>query len=117
MVASFPSADELAKTLTKVARMADERSGAVKFAINGACVLSASSSDIGKASATVKAVITHSDEMPEIVTGFNSDYVLDALKVAGKSPVVLSLKDSQSAGVITVPSIPEYEYILMPMRM
>lgn len=117
MTATFPSGDELAKMLAKVARMADERSGTVKFALNGKCVLSASSTDTGSASATVKAVITHSDETPEIVTGFNSAYVLDALKVAGKSPVVLSLKDAQSAGVFTVPSLPEYSYVIMPMRM
>lgn len=117
LTASFPSGDELAKTLTKVARMADERSGAVKFAINGACVLSASSTDTGSASATVKATIKHSEDVPEIVTGFNSSFVLDALKVAGKSPVVLSLKDNQSAGVFTVPSLPEYSYVIMPMRL
>ena len=117
MTASFPSGDELAKTLVKIARMADERSGAVKFAVNGACVLSASSTDVGKASATVKASINHSGDVSEIVTGFNSAYVLDALKVAGKNPVVLSLIDAQSAGVFTVPSLPEYSYMIMPMRL
>ncbi|CAN5951023.1 unnamed protein product [Sphagnum jensenii] len=116
LTASFPSGDELAKTLAKVARMSDERSGAVKFRINGACVLSASSVDTGSASATVKASINHSENVSEIVAKFNSAYVLDVLKVAGKNPVTLSMKDSQSAGVFTVPSLNDYQYILMPMR-
>jgi DNA polymerase-3 subunit beta len=114
--ALFPSGDELAKTLAKVARMADERSGCVKFRVNGHCVLSASSIDSGSASATLKASINHSVPDTEIVLGFNSAYVADVLKVAGKNPIVLSLKDNQHAGVFTVPALPEYQYVLMPMR-
>jgi DNA polymerase-3 subunit beta len=114
LIADFPSADELSKTLVKVARMANERSGAVKFTINGAVTLSAESSASGKASAPVKASINNSGK--EITIGLNSAYVLDVLKVAGKNPVALSLKDAQSAGVFTVPSLPEYSYVLMPMR-
>lgn len=116
LTASFPSGDELAKTLAKVARMADERSGCVKFRINGHCVLSASSVDAGSASATVKASIKHSEDDSEIAMGFNSHYILEMLKAAGKNSVVLSLKDQQSAGVFTIPSLPEYQYVLMPMR-
>ena len=44
LTATFPAADEFSKLLTKVAQMADERSGAVRFALNGACVLSADGS-------------------------------------------------------------------------
>jgi DNA polymerase-3 subunit beta len=117
LTANFPSGDGLAKTLSKVARMADERSGCVRFSINGACILSAQSTDVGKASATVEASIKHSEDIDEIALGFNSSYVMDVLKVAGKNSVVLSLKDSQSAGVFSVPSMPEFSYILMPMRM
>ena len=116
-VAKFASADEFAKTLAKVARMADERSGAVKFHINGACTLSASSTDCGSASAVVKASVNHFLEAEQDISMvFNSAYVLDVLKIAGKNPVVLSMADNRSAGVFTIPSIPDYSYVLMPMR-
>jgi DNA polymerase-3 subunit beta len=115
-VATFPSATDLAKTLAKVVRMADERSGCVKFRVNDHVVLSAESSDTGKASATVPATINHSESDTDIMLGFNSSYIADALKVAGKNPVVLSLKDAKSAGVFTVPSVPGYKYVTMPMR-
>ncbi len=55
-------------------------------------------------------------DVSEIVAGFNSSYVLDVLKIAGKSPVVLSMKDNQHAGVFTIPSLNDYQYVLMPMR-
>jgi DNA polymerase-3 subunit beta len=113
--ATFPAADEFSKLLVKVARMADERSGAVKFALNGSCVLSASSTDTGTARATVPARIDHEGDT-EIAIGFNSDYVLDFLKQAGKNPVTLSLNDSQSVGLLECPEIPGYSYALMPMR-
>ena len=61
-IAIFPTGDGLSKVLTKVSQMADERSGAVKWRLNGTCELSAQSSDTGKALATVDASITHREE-------------------------------------------------------
>ena len=113
---TFPHADELAKVLTKVSKMSDSRSGAVKWKINGSCELSAASVDSGKATATVKADINHSDGNDELLIGLNSQYVLEFLKIAGKNPVSMSVKDSQSAALFEVSEIPNYSYVLMPMR-
>jgi DNA polymerase III subunit beta len=115
LTASFPSADEFSKLLVKVARMADERSGAVRFTLNGSCVLSAESTGSGKARATVPARIDHDSEQ-EISIGFHAPYVLDFLKQAGKNSVILSLKDSKSSGLLECPEIPGYSYVIMPMR-
>ena len=122
--ATFPAGDGLAKVLTKVTQMADGRSGAVKWNLNGACELSAHSSENGKATAAVEANVTHrvvDGDMiataDEVAIGLNSSYVLDFLKIAGKNPVTMSLKDGASAALLEVPSIPGYSYILMPMRL
>lgn len=116
VAATFPSADELSKSLVKVTRMADERSHAVKWSVNGSCVLSAQSTETGKATATVPAYINHSGDVPEVAIVFRSDFVLDFLKVAGKNSVSLALKDSQTAALMEVPEIAGLSYVLMPMR-
>jgi len=54
-----------------------------------------------------------------LVIGFNSQYLLDFLKVIGSGEIRLELKDVQSAGQLR----PEggqtdykYRYVVMPMR-
>lgn len=116
LTATFPAADELAKSLAKVARMADGRSGAVEWALNGACVISAESSETGKAKATVAVCTDHSEGAPPIIMGFASSYVLEFLKVAGSNAVTMALKDSNSAALLEVPEISGFTYVLMPMR-
>ena len=118
-IAIFPTGDGLSKVLTKVSQMADERSGAVKWRLNGTCELSAQSSDTGKALATVDASITHTEETEvpvEVSIGLASNLILDFLKVAGKNPVTMNVKDGQSAALLEVPAFPGYSYVLMPMR-
>ena len=119
-LATFSAADGLAKVLTKVSQMSDERSHAVKWRLNGSCELTAQSDETGKALATVTAQIPHKEEpeVPdEVSIGLCTPYVLEFLKVAGKNPVTLGLKDAQSAALLEVPSIPGYSYIVMPMRL
>lgn len=118
-LATFSAADGLAKVLTKVSQMADTRSGAVKWRLNGSCELTAQSSETGKAFATVQANIAHKEasEVPdEVSIGLCTSYVLDFLKVAGKNPVTMSVKDAQSSALLEVPALPGYSYIVMPMR-
>lgn len=115
-VATFPNAEELAKKLAKVAQMADDRSNAVKWNLTATCELSAQSVDRGKASASVPATVTHPDDTPDIVIGLNTAYVIDFLKVAGKNPVTISLRDNQSAALLEVQSIQNYRYVVMPMQ-
>lgn len=111
--AEFLSSEATSKLLTRVAKFADERSGAVRFAFNGKVTLSAQSTESGEAQAVVPAVLKGSEA---ITIGLNSTYVLDVLKIFGKKPAAIHLKDSQSAALIDSPEIPGYSYILMPMR-
>jgi DNA polymerase III subunit beta len=123
-VATFPAGDALAKVLTKVSQMADDRSMFVKWKLHGSCELSAESSETGKAAARVLATVTHKESVegsetpaePEVFIGLNSSFVLDFLKVAAKESVTMSVRDGQSAALLEIPSIPGYSYIVMPMR-
>ena len=116
ITARFDSSDSLTKTLAKVAKMADDRSHAVKWAMNGTCVISAQSYESGKAQATIPSTIEHTESTPEVTIGLNSDYVLDVLKIAGKGALSIALKDSQSAALVKVEAFPGFAYVLMPMR-
>jgi DNA polymerase-3 subunit beta len=117
ITAAFLSAEAVSKLLTRVAKFADERSGAVRFNFNGKVTFSAQSTESGEALADVPAVLTGTEEDFSIKIGLNSGYVLDVLKVIGKKPVSILLKDAQSAAMIVSPEIEGYTYILMPMRL
>jgi DNA polymerase III subunit beta len=110
---AIADATGLYKSLVKVAQCADERSGAVRFSANGCFQIDAESTETGKASATVPAII----EGDEITIGLSSPYVLDFLKAAGANPITLCLRDKDTAGLFESPELPGFAYVLMPMRM
>ena len=114
VVANFESAEAVAKTLAKVARCADERSGAVRWRVNGKVTISAQSTEAGEAEAVLPAVVT--GEGNEVVAGFGNHYMQDVLKVLGKKPVTISLRDRETAQLIESPEYPGFAHILMPMR-
>lgn len=109
--ASFPQAEDALKILGKVAKAADERSGCVKWAVNGRVEISAQS-DGRKAFTTLPA----SSSGDLVTIGLSAPYVMEFLKTAGKNSATLSLKDSQSAGLWRSEEMPGYSYIVMPMR-
>lgn len=113
---TFPAADSLHKTLSRVAQLADERSGAVRWQVNGAVSLSASSDGSTARAIVSGARVEHTEDVTEMAIGLNSEYVAEFLKVAGKNPVTLSLRNGESAGMLTSSEIPGYSYIVMPMR-
>ena len=117
VTANFNSAEAFSKLLVRVAKFADERSGCVRFNFDGKVALSAQSTDSGEALAEVPATLTGTEEDFAITIGLNSNYVLDVLKVIGKKPVTIHLKDEQSAPLIESSEFPGYSYILMPMRL
>jgi DNA polymerase-3 subunit beta len=103
----------LAAALRRVSVMAEERNKLVKFTLNPASLrLSASSQELGEAEEVLD--VDYAGE--EIVIGFNSRYVLDAIAAIEKEQVVLELKDSQSAGVIKSIEDEGYCCVIMPMR-
>jgi DNA polymerase-3 subunit beta len=107
--------DELQNALRRVSQLADQRSHAVKFVVAKEGVeLSASSPDYGEA----KEAIEREYKGDPIAIGFNADYLLDFLAASAPGPIVLELKDEQSAGQLRPEGDPSthYRYVVMPMR-
>jgi DNA polymerase-3 subunit beta len=107
--------DELQNALRRVSQLADQRSHAVKLMLAKEGVeLSASSPDYGEA----KEAIDREYNGDPISIGFNADYLLDFLAASSEGPVVLELKDEQSAGQLRPEGDPSthYRYVIMPMR-
>ena len=51
-----------------------------------------------------------------IEIGFNVTYLMDALANMGQEMVTLSLQDSNSSALVTVPEQAGFKYVVMPMR-
>ena len=106
--------EPLTQALRRVSQFADERSHAVKLRLEGGhLTLTSSSADAGEADEELDTPY----QGEPMVIGFNSQYLLDFLAVAGSEEVRLELKDEQSAGQLRPNSGEEqYRYIVMPMR-
>jgi len=103
----------LAAALRRVAVMAEERNKPVRFTLNPASLsLAASSQELGEAEEIVE--VDYAGE--EMVIGFNSRYVLDALGALETDQVVFEMRDAQSAGVIKCLEDEGYCCVIMPMR-
>ncbi len=103
----------LTSALRRVSVMAEERNKPVKFTLVPASLrLSASSQELGEAEEIID--VDYSGE--EMVIGFNSRYVLDAVSALDKDQVVIELKDALSPGVIKSLEDDGYLCVIMPMR-
>src|SRR5882762_4481504 len=103
----------LTAALRRVSVMAEERNKPVKFTLAPASLkLSASSQELGEAEEILDVEYTGE----ELVIGFNSRYLLDAVSAAEKDQVMLDLKDAQSPGVIKSIEDEGYLCVIMPMR-
>ena len=77
--------------------------------------ISSSSTDAGESEDVIE---TSYKSDPQII-GFNSQYLLDFLKVSSGGEVKLEFKDGQSAGQMRPDDAKDdfkYRYIVMPMR-
>ncbi len=113
-VCVLPS-EPLTQALRRVAQFADERSHAVKLRLEkDHLTLTSSSSEAGEADEELDTPY----QGEPMVIGFNSQYLLDFLAVAGSEEVRLELKDEQSAGQFRPQGGDgdQYRYIVMPMR-
>jgi DNA polymerase-3 subunit beta len=107
---------ELMASIQRVAQFADERSGAIRMKLEkDEMRLSSSSTDAGES----EDVIETSYKSDPLMIGFNSQYMLDFLRVTNSGEVRLEFKDSQSAGQMRPEGGADdykYRYIIMPMR-
>ena len=108
--------EDLAGAIQRVAQFADERSGAIRMRLDkNEIKISSSSTETGESEDTIETAYA----ADAVTIGFNSQYLLDFLKVANTGEVRMELKDSQSAGQLRPDEKDEdykYRYIVMPMR-
>jgi len=107
---------DLMGAIQRVAQFADERSGAIRMKLDKDEIrISSSSTDAGES----EDVIETSYKSDPLIIGFNSQYMLDFLKVTNSGEVRLEFKDAQSAGQLRPEGGADdykYRYIIMPMR-
>ncbi len=108
--------ERLATAIRRVSLLSSERSRAVRLSLGpGKLDLAASSPDLGEARESLSA--DYQGAAVEI--GFNSQYLLDFLGVAGSESVSLELKDQESQGMFRPhgEGATDYRYVVMPMRL
>jgi len=108
--------ERLATAIRRVSLLSSDRSRAVRLSLGpGKLELAASSPDLGEARETLSA--EYQGQGVEI--GFNAQYLLDFLGVAGTEAVSLELKDHESQGMLRPKGDggTDYRYVVMPMRL
>ncbi len=109
--------DELTGAIQRVAQFADERSNAIRMRLEkDEMKVSSSNTEIGESEDSIETRYA-GDPM---VIGFNSQYLIEFLRVVNTGDVRFEFKDAQSAGQLR-PDEPndseyKYRYIVMPMR-
>jgi DNA polymerase-3 subunit beta len=109
--------DELSAAIQRVAQFADERSNAIRIRVEkNELKVSSSNTETGESEDSIETAYTGDPMM----IGFNSQYLLEFLKVVGAGAVRFEFKDSQTAGQLRPDEAPDseykYRYIVMPMR-
>jgi len=105
----------LSDGVRRAAVMADEKLRAIRLAATGGVLeLTASSAEAGEAREIVP--VEYSGVALEI--GFNPQYLLDFLGACGSDSVCLSLRDSETQGLLRPAAATEidYRYVVMPMK-
>src|SRR5262245_19409989 len=109
--------DELSAAIQRVAQFADERSNAIRMRVEkNELKVSSSNTETGESEDSIETAYTGDPMM----IGFNSQYLLDFLKVVGTGDVRFEFKDAQTAGQLRPDEASDseyrYRYIVMPMR-
>lgn len=107
------SASDLLKAIQRVSLVANDRNQSVRLKFDGSEIVVRSSSDHNEAFESVKAQI----EQENLEIGFNPQYLIDVLTLAGDEDVLLSLRDSASSARVDIPSVPNARYVVMPIRL
>ena len=109
--------DELSGAIQRVAQFADERSNAIRLRLEkNELKIWSSNTETGESEDSMET----SYEGDPVMIGFNSQYLIEFLRVVTSGDVRFEFKDSQSAGQLR-PDEPadseyKYRYIIMPMR-
>ena len=109
--------DELSSAIQRVAQFADERSNAIRMRMEkNELKVSSSNTETGESEDSLETAY-NGDPM---MIGFNSQYLLEFLKVVGAGDVRFEFKDAQTAGQLRPDEASDseykYRYIVMPMR-
>jgi DNA polymerase-3 subunit beta len=109
------STKALGDGIRRAAIMSDEKLRAIRLSFNsGSLELTASSADAGEA----REVVPIDFEGDKLEIGFNPQYLLDFVAVCSADAVSISLKDSETQGLLRPvgASDLEYKYVVMPMK-
>jgi DNA polymerase-3 subunit beta len=108
--------EEAVAAIRRVSQFADDRSHAIRFEVeSGEVKLTSSGSDVGESEESLPA--DYNGDPLKI--GFNSQYLLDFLGVAGTENVEFEFVNEESAGQLSLLPRPDgydYRYVIMPMR-
>jgi DNA polymerase-3 subunit beta len=108
--------EELATAIRRVSLLSSERSRAVRLRFHDGCLeIAASSPDLGEAREEMEAAY----EGQGLDVGFNAQYLLDFLAVAGGDSVLVELKDPDSQGLFRPADggPTDHRYVVMPIRL
>ncbi len=105
----------LADGIRRAAIMSDEKLRAIRLAFSqGSVELTASSAEAGEA----REVVPVEYDGAAVEIGFNPQYLLDFMGACGSDSVSISIRDSETQGMLqpTGTSALEYRYVVMPMK-
>jgi DNA polymerase-3 subunit beta len=108
--------ERLATAIRRVSLLSSERTRTVKLNLAGGRLeLAASSPDLGEA----KESLDTEYKGAGVEIGFNAQYLLDFLGVAGGRTVAVELKDAESQGLFRPrdDGDMDYRYVVMPIRL
>lgn len=101
------------RTLRRVSIMSREKSNAVKVDISdGSITVSSSNPDLGEARDEIGAAY----KGEAISTGFNAQYLIEALSAMTSDKIEFCLKDTLSPTLLKEEGRDEYKCVVMPMR-
>ena len=101
------------ESVDRVSTIFSDKSRSVRISLsNNQLSLEANSPDTGSASEEIE--ISYVNE--EMSIGFNAKYLLDVTSQVGSGNFKISLKDSGSPALISMPDDAETLFVLMPMR-
>ena len=103
----------LESALARVAILTNDKFRGVRVVLEPGTLRIASSNN-QQEEALEEIEIDYQGELLDI--GFNVTYLLDVLHNVSSAEVVLHLHDSNSSALITLPDVPGFKYVVMPMR-
>lgn len=109
------STKALGDGIRRAAIMSDEKLRAIRLSFkSGMLELTASSAEAGEA----REVVPVEFEGPVIDIGFNPLYLLDFVSACGSDSISISIKDSETQGLLRPVGSAEldYRYVVMPMK-